>query len=77
MLLIWWPRGWRSLAQLDMCYFWREPCLIEGQRSLAVFNTELLKVHFTWLPFAGGQIGECKKKCHLDVMVAVDIINNL
>lgn len=51
--------------------------MIEGQHSLAVFNTELLKVHFTWLPFAGGQIGECKKKCHLDVMVAVDIINNL
>lgn len=33
VLLIWWPRGWYSLAHLDMCYFWREPCLIEGQRS--------------------------------------------
>lgn len=60
--LIWQSRGWRSLAHLDMCYFWKEPCLIEGQHFLALFNMELLKVHFTWLPIASGQIGECKKR---------------
>lgn len=62
VLLVWELRGWPSVAHLDMCYFQREPCLIEEQCPLALLNKELLKVHFTQLPFAGGQILECKKK---------------